>query len=192
MEQNWDFPLDFFEPKSSEEIIDRALFFATATGMHCTKQLREYVAHCDEFDSGEENHKSSPALISKEEFAEAVKELMTVSIWMVTVERQLKEDLPEWFKEFMAGSFNFADRLYPTPPAKDLLDKYHLIEENEILAQTISMNLCHKLRLGATAPDASLFLGQLLIDSQLSRQEILQFALTQTVDKLDKRIQAGG
>jgi hypothetical protein len=45
-----------------------------------------------------------------------------------------------------------------------------------------------QLRLGATANDAMLYLGELVMSARADRNELLEFALTQPLAALDERI----
>ena len=47
------------------------------------------------------------------------------------------------------------------------------------------MNICHKLALGSSRVDASLALGDLLMEADRQRSELLKFSLTQSLMVLD-------
>lgn len=171
------------KPQSPKDEADRALFFATGLGFLCSKTLKNYVEHCEQgAPSGQK------ANLVPEEFNSAVKELLSISVWLTLFEHGDGAQI-EWFKEFIIKTLAFADRLHPEPTSRSIMERYEFGEGVLDTCQLASMNICHKLRLGATAPDAALFLGELMYRAAPDRDELLRFALTQTVDALDKRIQ---
>ncbi|HEY9786488.1 MAG TPA: hypothetical protein V6D17_13860 [Candidatus Obscuribacterales bacterium] len=175
-------------PKTDQELAERALFFATALGMECTRTIRQYIMHCEE--GADTNNKNAASQLTKDEFAEAVKEILCLSIWLTLYEHaEPTEDAPEWFKTLLLDAFGFSDRLYPTPQAKDMMGKYNLGQGIETACEMASMNICHKLKLGNTSPDASLHLAKMLMEDESKRAELLKIALTDPLADLDTRIQ---
>jgi hypothetical protein len=170
------------KPQTPRDEADRALFFATALGVHCSRTLKEYVEHCEQGVSG--GYKSD---LNSAEFNNSVKELLSISIWLTLFEHDDGANV-EWFKEFIIKSLNFADRLHPEPTSRSVMQSYDFGEGVMDTCQLASMNICHRLRLGATAPDAALHLGMLLMNAAPTRDELLRFSLTKTLDELDKRI----
>lgn len=181
-------PSKAVQPATETELTERALFLSTALGMQCTHLVRAYVAHCEKhIKEGDQTPD-----VSREGFSEAVKEVLCLSIWMTLYEHaEAQADPPEWFKAFLAQSLTLSDRLYPTPQAKELMAKYKLSDGVELACQLASMNVCHRLSLGSTAPDASIYLAQLLLQDEKKRAEILKTALTLPVSELDNLIQQG-
>lgn len=180
-------------PENERESAERALFFATITGMESTRLLREYMDVCEkEFHANEASKNIPMPEISQEEFAEAVKELLCFSIWLTLFEHaEVSADPPEWFKLFILQSIGLSDKLYAIPGAAEVGDKYPLAEGIELSCQLLSMNMAHKLKLGATAPGASLHLGTLIQDNEKVRAELMYLALTESIPSLDAIIQQG-
>ncbi len=174
-------------PASERESAERALFFATINGMESTRLLREYMNVCEqEFHANEANKNMPMPDISQNEFAEAVKELLCFSIWLALYEHaEAQTDPPEWFKIFILQAIGLSDKLYPTPSATEIGDKYPLAEGVDMACQLLSMNMAHKLKLGATAPGASLHLSSLVQNNERVRAELMQIALTESIASLD-------
>ncbi len=177
-------------PATERESAERALFFATINGMESTRLLREYMNVCEqEFHSNDANTGKPLPEVTQEEFAEAVKELLCFSIWLALYEHaEAAADPPEWFKIFILQSIGLSDKLYPTPSATEVGDKYPLSEGVEMACQLLSMNMAHKLKLGATAPGASLHLASLVQNNERVRAELMAIALTETIESLDNII----
>lgn len=180
-------PSQAVQPATERELVERALFFATALGMECTHLVRAYIAYCED-NSGPDAQQPE---ISKDGFSEAVKESLCLCIWLTLYEHAETEDSPEWFKTFLAEALTLCDRLYPTPTAKELMGKYKLSDGVELACQLASMNVCHRLQLGSTAPDASIHLASMLLASENRRAELLKLSLTLSVPQLDQMIQEG-
>lgn len=177
-------------PATERESAERALFFATINGMESTRLLREYMNVCEqEFHSNEANKNVPLPEVSQEEFAEAVKELLCFSIWLALYEHaEAQADPPEWFKVFILQSIGLSDKLYAIPSATEVGDKYPLSEGVEMACQLLSMNMAHKLKLGATAPAASLHLSSLVQNNERVRAELMHISLTESIESLDNII----
>jgi len=177
-------------PATERESAERALFFATINGMESTRLLREYMNVCEqEFHSNEANKNLPLPEVTQDEFAEAVKELLCFSIWLALYEHaEAQADPPEWFKIFILQSIGLSDKLYPTPTATEVGDKYPLSEGVFMACQLLSMNMAHKLKLGATAPGASLHLAALVQNNEQIRAELMYLALTEPISSLDNII----
>lgn len=177
-------------PATERESAERALFFATINGMESTRLLREYMNVCEqEFRSNAANSNTPLPEVTQEEFAEAVKELLCFSIWLALYEHaEAEADPPEWFKIFILQSIGLSDKLYAIPSATEVGDKYPLSEGVEMACQLLSMNMAHKLKLGATAPGASLHLASLVQNNEQVRAELMRIALTETIESLDNII----
>jgi len=178
------------QPESERESAERALFFATINGMESTRLLREYMNFCEqEFHANEANKDKPLPEVTQDEFAEAVKELLCFSIWLALYEHaEAHVDPPEWFKIFILQSIGLSDKLYPTPTATEVGDKYPLAEGVFMACQLLSMNMAHKLKLGATAPAASLHLASLVQNNEQVRAELMFIALTEPIASLDNII----
>lgn len=177
-------------PATERESAERALFFATINGMESTRLLREYMNVCEqEFHANEANKNVPLPEVTQEEFAEAVKELLCFSIWLALYEHaEAQADPPEWFKIFILQSIGLSDKLYAIPSATEVGDKYPLSEGVEMACQLLSMNMAHKLKLGATAPAASLHLASLVQNNERVRAELMSLSLTETIESLDNII----
>ena len=177
-------------PATERESAERALFFATINGMESTRLLREYMNVCEqEFHANEANKNVPLPEVSQEEFAEAVKELLCFSIWLALYEHaEAQSDPPEWFKIFILQAIGLSDKLYAIPGATEVGDKYPLSEGVEMACQLLSMNMAHKLKLGATAPAASLHLSSLVQNNERVRAELMHISLTETIESLDNII----
>lgn len=177
-------------PASDRESAERALFFATINGMESTRLLREYMNVCEqEFHANEANKNVPLPEVTQDEFAEAVKELLCFSIWLALYEHaEAHADPPEWFKVYILQSIGLSDKLYPTPSASEVGDKYPLAEGVDMACQLLSMNMAHKLKLGATAPAASLHLASLVQNNESVRAELMFIALTESIESLDNII----
>lgn len=177
-------------PATERESAERALFFATINGMESTRLLREYMNVCEqEFHANDANKNVPLPEVTQDEFAEAVKELLCFSIWLALYEHaEADADPPEWFKIFILQAIGLSDKLYANPGATEVGDKYPLSEGVDLACMLLSMNMAHKLKLGATAPGASLHLASLVQNNERVRAELMYIALTESIASLDNII----
>jgi hypothetical protein len=117
-------------------------------------------------------------------FNQAAKEVLTINIWLTLLE-SCGDVVPEWYRTFTHNAFRASDELAKEPSVADVFESYPV--ESGIIAtlQTISLNLCHKLDLGATRPEAVLALGDLIFDSASQRLGLLEYSLCQPMLTLD-------
>jgi hypothetical protein len=171
--------LDQFKPQSERDSLDRAIFFATATGALSANILTNYIRYCLAA------HPDDQLFPTRERtFNRAAKEILTINIWLTLLE-SCGDVVPEWYRTFTHSAFRAADELAKEPPVSDVFEFYPV--EAGIIAtlQTLSLNLCHKLDLGASRPEAVLALGDLIFESAIQRQGLLQFSLCQPLLTLD-------
>jgi len=168
-------------PQQGQDLGARALFLTAGLGILCSRLLKLYLDHCES-----DGKKAEPA-IKMEEYTACVKELLSISIWLVLFE-QIGNDVPEWFKDFTVNCHSIADKVQPQPTAKDIQSRYALGSPIADICMQLSINLCMQLRLGATTNDAMLYLGELVLRAKPERNELLEFALTQPLTSLDERI----
>ncbi|MBS1989072.1 MAG: hypothetical protein JSS83_01070 [Cyanobacteria bacterium SZAS LIN-3] len=171
--------LEQFQPRDERDSLDRAIFFATATAALSANILTSYIKFClvsfpDEnvFPTRERT------------FNRAAKEILTINIWLTMLET-CGDVIPEWYRNFIHSAFRAADELAKEPPVADIFEFYPIDAGMIATLQTLSLNLCHKLDLGATRPEAVLALGDLMFDSADRRHGLLQFSLTQPLLTLD-------
>ena len=178
--------LEKHRPSDATDDRARALFVTAALGIVCSKTLKEYMDHCDEAGSESGAPKVGEAL-TMETYSGAVKELLSISIWLTLFE-QVGSEIPEWFKLFILECHAIADRVQPTPTSKQIEQKYNLNAPIYDICTDVSISMCNQLNVGATVHDAMLYLGDLLMRSGRERKELLEFGLTQPVAVLDERI----
>jgi hypothetical protein len=171
--------LDQFKPQSERDSLDRAIFFATAMGALSANILTNYIRYCLAAHADE-------ALFPTRErvFNRAAKEILTINIWLTLLE-SCGEVIPEWYRNFTHSAFRAADELAKEPQVSDVFEFYPIDAGMIATLQTLSLNLCHKLDLGASRPEAVLALGDLIFDSAAQRQGLLQFSLCQPLITLD-------
>ena len=171
--------LDPFKPSDDRDNADRAIFFATATAALSANILTNYIRYCL---SAQPDQSAFPT--REKIFNAAAKEIMTINIWLTLLE-SCGEIVPEWYRNFTHNAFRAADELAKEPAVADVFTNYPV--EAGIIAtlQTLSLNLCHKLDLGASRPEAVLALGDLIFDSAEQRQGLLQYSLCQPMLTLD-------
>lgn len=173
--------LQSFKPQSDTEIWERAVFLAVALGSLACDTLTGYVRFCLK-DSDRESQFS----LDDEIYQEVSKNLILVNIWLLYLESsQDNVQKPGWFLDFIFSAFTVADILVARPPVKEFFQLYPPELETEVLLQSLSMVICHRLKLGASRPEAALALGELIADSKRQRQELLSFALQQNLLTLD-------
>ncbi len=173
-------------PPDEQDRRARVLFMTAAIGILSSQILKNYMDHCDEATAASENHKVHPNT-TMEQYSATVKELLTINIWLALFE-QANQELPTWFKELIIDCHSIADKVQPQPTAKETNEKYNLNSPIPEICTQVAINLCLQLNLGATANDALIYLGELMLQAKSQRAEILEFALTQPVAALDKRI----
>jgi hypothetical protein len=169
-------------PQEGQDYRARALFLTAGLGILCSRLLKNYIDHCEA-----DGKKAEPA-ISMDEYTLAVKEILSISIWLTLFEQSAHATIPEWFKSFIIDCHNIADKVQPNPPAKEIQTRYTLGSPMPEICLQLSFNLCNQLRLGTTANDAMLYLGEITMRTVPDRNELLQFALTAPVAALDERI----
>jgi hypothetical protein len=171
--------LDQFKPSSERDSLDRAIFFATATAALSANILTNYIRYCLAAQPDD-------ALFPTREkvFNRAAKEILTINIWLTLLE-SCDEIVPEWYREFTHSAFRASDELTTEPKVADIFEFYPIDAGIIATLQTLSLNLCHKLDLGASRPEAVLALGDLIFDSARQRQGLLQFSLCQPLLTLD-------
>jgi hypothetical protein len=161
----------------------RAMAFVTLLSMECSSMLTYYINYCKGIQkTSETNGALSPEKLGLQR--EAVKELVCQSIY-VTLADQAEPDVPDWLKHFGLTCWALADELIPQPSSQSILDKYAnigLVDDNY---QATSFNLCMKLGLGETRPNALLFLGEMMQYRQGERNRLLHLSLTEPEAKLD-------
>lgn len=157
-------------------------FFATAVSMFCTKGIQALVAHCEK-GSGQDNLIGQ---ISETTQGEAIKELVCLTLLIAHLEQN--NDEASWLKPYFDDCYKVADQLFSNPLATSIVAGAQGLPPEDI-CQLSSMNLCHKLGLGATVEDASIYLGELLMKSRGFRSELLLFALRSPMNELDQYIQ---
>ncbi|HEY9773255.1 MAG TPA: hypothetical protein V6C81_05550 [Planktothrix sp.] len=171
--------------QDNKERFRRALAFSTALGMQCSNLLTNYIEHCrDQAMSG-----STDPFITQDEFAYCVKTLMCVQLWLLLLEQQT--DIPEEMRLFVLESMNLADRLYELPPAKLVMTSYDVTAGPQVIRESVSFNICLRLNLGGTAPDALVQLSEVLRDVRPHREQLMQMCLTKSLSDLDQMISQG-
>jgi hypothetical protein len=177
--------LDQHRPVDETDSRARILFLTAGIGILSSKLLKDYMDHCDAavIDLGPK----SETAITMEQYSATVKELLTIGIWLTLFE-QADHEIPQWFKEFVIGCHAVADKVQPKPTAKETDERYDLNAPIPEICTEVAINLCMQLNLGATANDALIYLGELLMTAKPARAELLEFALTQSVPALDQRI----
>lgn len=164
----------------------RAMAFTTLLSMECSSMLTYYVNFCKGIETtSETNGALSPEKLGQQR--EAVKELVCQSIY-ITLADQANPDVPDWLKHFGLTCWALADELIAEPTSQSILDKYAdiaLVDDNY---QATSFNICMKLGLGNTKPNALIFLGQLMQNREPERNRLLHLCLTETEAKLDALI----
>jgi hypothetical protein len=175
------------ESKSSltdiKQMHRRALIFATALGINCSRLLATYVEHCR---SQSLLGPSASLEMEQDNFSYCVKTLMCVSIWLVLMEQEV--EVPKELRRFALESMNLTDRLYGEPPAKQVMMDYDLTTGATGLEESVSFKICLRLNLGNTAPDALVKLQEMLKQARPAREVILLQCLTKPLDELDRMI----
>jgi len=171
--------LEPFRPENDKDSLDRAIFFATATAALSANILTNYIRYCL---AAQPDIRLFPT--RERVFNRAAKEILTINIWLTLLE-SCGEVVPEWFRVFSHGAFRAADELVKEPPVKDIFEFYPIDAGMIATLQTLSLNWCHKLDLGASRPEAVLALGDLIFDSAQQRQGLLQYSLCQPLITLD-------
>jgi len=171
--------LDQFQPQDDRDSMERAIFFATATAALSANILTNYIRFCL-VPMADEN-----AFPTRERtFNRAAKEILTINIWLTLLE-SCGDVIPEWYRTFIHNAFRASDELAKEPPVADIFEFYPIDAGMIATLQTLSLNLCHKLDLGATRPEAVLALGDLIFDSAERRQGLLKFSLCEPILTLD-------
>ena len=171
--------LDQFKPQSERDSLDRAIFFATATAALSANILTNYIRYCLAA------HPDDALFPTREKvFNRAAKEILTINIWLTLLE-SCGEIIPEWYRNFTHSAFRAADELAKEPKVADIFEFYPIDAGMIATLQTLSLNLCHKLDLGDTRPEAVLALGDLIFESATQRQGLLQYSLCQPLITLD-------
>ncbi|HEY9676615.1 MAG TPA: hypothetical protein V6C76_01340 [Drouetiella sp.] len=178
--------LEDHKPTDETDLRARVLFLTAGIGILSSKLLKTYMDHCDEAVQSAGVQVESK--VTMETYSATVKELLTVSIWLTLFEQAAFNTIPEWFKEFILSCHMVADKVQPAPTSKEIEQKYDFREPIPDICTQVAINLCMQLELGTTAPDALIYLGDLLLQAKPERAELVQFALTQPVAVLDQRI----
>jgi hypothetical protein len=160
----------------------RALAFATALGLQCSNLLTTYIEHC----RNQALPGATEPSITQSEFSYCVKTLMCVSLWLVLLEQQV--NVPEEMRVFVLDAMNLTDRLYDLPPAKLVMTSYDVSSGPQTIRESASFDICLRLNLGSTAPDALVQLAEVLKKVRPAREQLLRLCLTKTVDELDQMI----
>ncbi len=171
--------LDQYRPANDRDSLNRAVFFATAMAALSANTLTSYIGFCLAA-------KPDAALFPTRErvFNRAAKEILTINIWLTLLE-SCGEVVPDWFREFTHSAFRAADELAKEPKVADIFEFYPIDAGMIATLQTLSLNLCHKLDLGSSRPEAVLALADLIAESASLRHGLLQYSLCQTLDTLD-------
>jgi hypothetical protein len=173
-------------PTDDTDFRARVLFLTAGIGILGSRLLKEYIDHCDQ--AVKESGSTAETGITMEQYSVTVKELLTISIWLTLFEQAATRTLPAWFKDFVLACHNVADKVQPKPTSRETDEKYNLEAPVSEICTELAINVCMQLNLGATANDALIYLGELLTQAKPERAELLEFALTQPVAALDKRI----
>lgn len=174
-------------PADDTDFRARVLFLTAGIGILGSRLLKEYIDHCDKAVQ-EASGTPTETSITMDQYSTTVKELLTISIWLTLFEQAATRTLPAWFKDFVLACHNVADKVQPKPTSRETDEKYNLEAPVPEICTEVSINLCMQLNLGSTANDALIYLGDLLARARAERAELLEFALTQPVAALDKRI----
>jgi hypothetical protein len=167
-----------FQPESDESRRDRALFFATALSIFCAKVIRSFISHCQPTEA-------NPVDISEVTQGHSIKELVCITLLLALYEQQERES--DWLKLFFKECWGRTDQLFGEPKSEDVISQASGLEGDD-LCQITSMTLCHKLGLGSTVQDASIYISQLLANSMRFRSELLIFSLGAPLEELDEYI----
>jgi|GEM_PF-488477 hypothetical protein len=179
--------LEPFRPQDEEDSKDRGIFYATAMAVLAGNILTAYINYCQSavtFTATGKFQQATPVTITEEQFRKAAKEVQTISLWL-TICETCGDDIPDWFREFSYNSLRASDELIDEPLSKEIFQFYPLDMGLVPTVQSVSMNICHKLALGSSRVDASLALGDLLMEADRQRSELLKFSLTQSLMVLD-------
>ncbi|HEY9788482.1 MAG TPA: hypothetical protein V6D17_24040 [Candidatus Obscuribacterales bacterium] len=179
--------LEEVAPDDPQELRHRALYYATVLGVRCVKLVTEYVDYCLSPSETGEKPEFKRSDLSQEVHHEAVKELLGLSIWLTMVD-QLGGNVPKWLREFFLECWALADKLYPKPSSREIMQTYNTNLRVKDVCQSISSRLCYKLGLGNTKGDACLILGELLWEAGPVRADLLLFSLSQPLEVLDEDV----
>lgn len=179
--------LSQFQPADESDSRDRGIFYATAMAVLSGNILTSYINYCKSavvFSANGQFRPVETPAISEDLFRHMAKEIQTISLWL-TICENCGENIPDWFKHFSYNSLRASDELIDVPLSRDIFAYYPLDMGLVPTVQSVSMNVCHKLSLGATRVDASLALGDIILDAAAQRIELLRFSLTQSMLVLD-------
>jgi len=174
-------------PASEQDRWRRALYFSTAVGIRCLDLLSDYMRYCLRPNRMGETPNYEVTKESAGLHHEAVKELLGLSIWLTMVD-QLEGDVPKWLREFFLDCWAAADKLYPEPSSREIMNLYENELGTERVCDAVSARLCYKLNLEDTKGDACIKLGEMLQDAGPARADFLFYSLSATLDALDKSI----
>ncbi|HND08748.1 MAG TPA: hypothetical protein PKH78_15395 [Candidatus Obscuribacter sp.] len=179
--------LEQFKPQDEQDSRERAIFYATATAVLAGNILTSYINYCKSavvFSATGQFKPVETEPITEEQFKRMAKEVQTISLWL-TICENCGDEIPDWFKEFSYNSLRASDELIDEPITRDIFQTYPLDLGLVPTVQTLSMNVCHKLALGSTRVDAALALGDIILEADVQRIELLKFSLCQSMLVLD-------
>lgn len=175
-------------PKDDEDLSQRALFFSTALALFCSKMLRDYIDYC-EAPLLKKSARTEIPYISKKDFQNSVKELLSICLWETLLEESANE-IPDWFKTFIVRCHEASEGMIPVPSGKEVMARYDFTEGIQQVFELVSFNICTKLKLGYSCEDALVRLGTMFSASRQERTGLLNFALTEPLGILQLEIQA--
>jgi hypothetical protein len=171
--------LKSFEVMSAQEREDRAYFFSTQLARHCSELVTRWLDTC-----AAERNGAGPLPIETRK--EAIKELLTLSLWL-TVQSQAQKARTQWLDEFFGLACAAANQILSTPAVLQVFKSYPASLPQDQACLTAALNSVHKLHLN-TANDSVFAIQQALIDAKADRATLLKEALKAPHEDLPRLI----
>lgn len=174
-----------------EEVAGRTLYLACLTRSQCREFLDAYLASCRNGELGQEVSQFLGPDISKEAFVAALKELTSVSVYLVLFDLGSPGSLPEWLTDFLGGSLGAIDFLMPEPSIAAIMTAYEsVVKSHMYTCKRVSLSVCSTFGLGAAGWSAQAPINDFLLGSVAIRRDYMRKALEEPFEVVESKLKA--
>jgi hypothetical protein len=162
----------------------RVSFLARACTEVCSRTLTVEMGRARKGDYGDAAKEAASEPITNDQQFAAIKNFTAAFIYLMMVD--FVPISPEWMQDFLSTSVRSLDRMLEGPTVREILMSHSGVTGYGIIQEAASETL-RALNLQKVSAQLSPPLQTFLENSKQLREELLDYALTEPVDELEKK-----
>jgi len=174
------------EPKDRQEGSHRVAFFSSAAASVCSKALQAQLERCRRGEFGDAVQAATATPFNSKSYGSAIKSLASIFIYLTMVDQGAQA--PGWLQDFLGTSARALDRIVDGPSVRDILQLHEFVSGYDVCSDA-ALDVCRALNIAQVAREFTGPLRHFLETSQELRCQMLQFALTQPSEALDRKLE---